>query len=53
MLRRSFLKVVGGFINVKYGFIHFISPINRRFFFPLKKKEVLVEGDDDLDFEKT
>ena len=53
VLGRTFLKSVGGFINVKYGFIHFNSPINCWFFFPLKNREVLVEANNDIDFENT
>ena len=39
VLGRSFLKSNGGFINAKYGFMKFVSPINRRFFFPIKKED--------------
>ena len=39
VLGRSFLKRNGGFINTKYGFMKFIAPINRRFFFPIKKED--------------
>ena len=39
VLGRSFLKSNGGFINAKYGFMKFNTPINRRFFFPIKKDD--------------
>ena len=39
VLGRSFLKGNGGFINAKYGFMKFIAPINRIFFFPIKKED--------------
>ena len=37
VLERFFLKNNWGFINATYGFMKFIAPINRRFFFPIKK----------------
>ena len=39
VLGRSFLKNNGVFINAKYGFMKFNTPINRRFFFPIKKDD--------------
>ena len=39
VLGRSFLKSNGGFINARYGFLKFNAPINRRFFFPIKKDD--------------
>jgi hypothetical protein len=39
VLGRSFLKSNGGFINAKYGFMKFVAPINRKFFFPIKKED--------------
>ena len=39
VLGRPFLKNNGVFINAKYGFMKFNTPINRRFFFPIKKDD--------------
>ena len=40
VLGRSFFRSIGGFIDVKKGFIRFRSPIKRKLFFPLKNKGV-------------
>ena len=42
MLGRLFLKSAGALINVKHGYIHFFSPINHRFKFRLKEKDILI-----------
>ena len=44
VLGRSFLRSMGAFIDVKKGCIRFRFPIEGRFSFPLKEKEVLIEG---------
>ena len=53
VLGRSFLRSVGDFIDVKKGCIHFHFPIRGRLSFPLKEKEVLIEGKFAMYFEKT
>ena len=53
VLGRSFLRSIGGFIDVRKGLIRFRSPIKHKFSLPLKEKEVLIEGNIEIDFEKT
>ena len=53
VLGRSFLRSVGAFIDVKKGCIRFRFPIKGRFSFPLKDKEVLIEGKNAFDPGKT
>lgn len=50
---RFFLKVVGGFINLKHGYIYLNVPISKRVLFLKKNNEELIERSDDMDFEKT
>ena len=52
VLGKSFLKSAGALINVKRGFIHFCSPINRRFKFPINDKDVLMGDFDGQDIGK-
>ena len=52
VLGRSFLQSAGALINVAHGYIHFCSPINRRFKFPLKEKDVLIGDFDGEDIGK-
>ena len=53
VLGRSFLRSVGAIIDVKKGCIRSRFPIKGRFSFPLKQKEVLIEGKVAMDLEKT
>ena len=53
VLGRSFFRTTGGFIDVNKGLIHFRSPIKRKFYFPLKEKGVLIEGNVEIDSEKS
>ena len=53
VLGRSFLRSVGAFIDVKKGHIRLRFLIRGRFSFPLKDKEVLIEGKIAFDPEKT
>ena len=53
VLGRSFFCSTGCFIDVKKAFICFRSPIKRKFYFPLKEKEVLIKVNVEIDFENT